>query len=183
MPVRRSHWQRKFQNVVLDHSPLLTYFGLHYLQSTKADKATSDEFLRWLRPSGSPLTETEQERFLSSLPCFEHVLTTPHVLTEAFKIRGGSKLCRYREDLRRVGVSMLLKGGVEEVAVPVMELCAQEDFAALVYRLGLPDAGVIYLAVRQQGLLLTDDKRLYSDYPASDSFQICMLDEYLRADA
>lgn len=165
--------------VVLDTGPLLTYLALHYLDQTRADTARRGAVLRDVR-RGKMFTRTEQERFQVLLNGSERLLTTPHALCEVLKLREYSVLSLDQEEFRRLSLQLLLGGKLEDVSCPLRELCTDDAYRKLICRLGLTDAGLVYLAENERCLLLTDDRKLYSTYTAAAVFEIRLLDEYLR---
>jgi hypothetical protein len=167
--------------VLLDAGPLLTHLALHYLQKTGAEKARRDAVLRDVRPDSEvPFAETEQERLGILLDRFKRLLTTPHVVAEVLKLRGYSMLFRDEMQFRKLSLELLTSERMEEVPCPLREVCADPDCRDLICRLGLSDAGLIYVATREKCLLLTDDRRMFGAYTSGAEFEIRLLDDCLR---
>ena len=166
---------------MLDTGPLLTHLALHYAERIKAGIATRDAILRKIR-SQMPFDESRQEAFKTLCRAAAPVLTTPHVLTEVFRLRKESELYRRQVDFRSVALELLVSGNIEEVHRPAESLYENSHYRDLVSRLRLTDTGFVSLAVEYDCVLLTDDDEMFQAYPSSPGtgFQIRMLDEYLR---
>lgn len=102
------------------------------------------------------------------------VLTTPHVLGETFKLRESSRLAR-EEVFRPFWLDVLDAGKITEVPCPIGELTKDQRFRLLICRLGPTDAGLMFVAVTQRALLLTDDGPLSKDYSAGAGYRSSLL--------
>jgi hypothetical protein len=61
-----------------------------------------------------------------------------------------------------------------------MELRQEEDSRQPIWRYGLADAGLVFVATENKALPLTDDGRLFSTYSENSGHAIELLDNYLR---
>jgi hypothetical protein len=163
-------------SIVVDYGPLLTYLGLLYLDQRGASKATRGLFFGDLRP-GATFSETEQERLRKKMDGFQ-ILTTPHVLVETFNVRMPSRLARELA-FRPFCVEVLGTGRIKEVPCPIREIVQEQRFQQLICRLGLTDAGLVFIASRYGALLLTDDGPLSKDYSAGADYRISLLTDWL----
>jgi hypothetical protein len=165
------------QSIIIDTGPLLTYLALRYLDRHNAQKARRDQVFNELLP-GITFADTEQQHLRRAMS--REVLTTPHVLTEVFKLREPSILKKL-EGFLACGLDILGQGRIIEIPCPTAKLCEDRGFRELICRRGLTDAGLVFVAMQQQSaLLLTDDSRLFGDYPAGAGFEIRLLNDYLQ---
>lgn len=165
------------RSIVIDTGPLLTYLALRYLDRDDAPQARRNQIFDELRRA-KPFADTEQEHLRHAMS--RAVLTTPHVLTEVFRLRESSIL-RKLEGFLPCSLDILDQGSIIEVQCPTAELSKDRDFRELICRRGLTDAGLVFIATRRKALLLTDDVRLSEDYSAGASYEIWTLDDYLQA--
>jgi predicted nucleic acid-binding protein len=136
-----------------------------------------ESVFRDVRKAGATFSVTDQER-LKAILTSRRLLTTAHVMVEVTTLREHSQLARL-SGFRAFSLEFLSKGAISEERCPVTELCAQPEFLELACRLGLTDAGLVFVATRYECLLLTDDSRLFGVYSAGAKFQIRLLDHYL----
>jgi predicted nucleic acid-binding protein len=167
----------KQRPIVVDTGPLLTYLALRYLDDLDASKAERDKIFKDIRRMGI-FTETEQERLRIELR--RPFLTTALVISEVLKLRENSVLRMQAWEFRTHSLKVLTSGNIHEVACPIAEICSQPDLRQLICHFGLTDAGLIFVASRSRALLLTDDRRLFRAYSSVPSYQIRLLDDYLR---
>jgi len=80
-----------------------------------------------------------------------------------------------------MALEALRRAGVKEQPCSLDEICGEPDFEDLLCRYGLTDAGLVYVAHREECVLLTDDRRLFGAYSAGSRFKILGLEDYLRA--
>ena len=97
---------------------------------------------------GWPLTEEEGEKVLEFLGRAPRRLTTPHVLTEIFKLRGHSEL-RKISDFKRSSLDALRKLYIEERHCPLSDLASQSELVDRVCRHGLTDAALLYVSEQE----------------------------------
>jgi hypothetical protein len=164
--------------IVADCGPLLTYLALLYVDKNNAPRAKRERIFSEVR-QGAIFGDAEQSLLKAVM---NQVLTTPHVLAETFKLRKLSMLRKEAEAFRRFSLEILAIGRIKEVPCPIDELTGDDDFRRLVCRLGVTDAGLVYVAAKQRALLLTDDKPLSNDYSAGAGagYQIRLLNDYFQ---
>ena len=158
--------------MLLDTGPLLTALALIYYRDFRQEPVPKD-----IRPNKRPLTEEEGERVLEFLGRAPKRLTTPHVLTEVFKLRDRSELRRHVEHFRRSSLDALKKLNIEERYCPLNELARESDFVDCVCRYGLTDAPLLYVSVQEHCTVLTDDRRLFEF--GGRKVRLMLLDELL----
>ena len=144
--------------LLLDTGPLLTAL-VHFYFRVRKEPERRQATLRDIR-NGRPLTDEEGERVLEFLGRAPRRLTTPHVLTEVFKLRAHSEL-RKISDFRRSSLDALRKLYIEERHCPLIDLASQSELVDCVCRHGLTDAALLYVSEQEHCTLLTDDKRLF----------------------
>lgn len=166
--------------IVIDTNLLLTYLAIRYLEGRDAPKAWTDCVLTEIR--GKAFAEAEQRRFLFKLEG-QRVLTTPHVISEALKLRKTTAFYQEEEEFRRVSLDVLASDAIGEIPCPIMEICQHEDLRQLIWLYGLADAGMIFAASKTGALVLTDDKRFFSYYSEKPGYVIELLDTYLQESA
>jgi predicted nucleic acid-binding protein len=159
--------------LLLDTGPLLTALALIYYRDVKQEPVPND-----IRPNKRPLSEEDGERVLEFLGRAPRRLTTPHVLTEVFKLRDRSELRRRGEDFRGSSLDALKKLNIEERHCPLSELASESNFVDCMCRHGLTDAALLCVSVRENCTVLTDDKRLFEF--AGRKVQLLLLDELLE---
>jgi hypothetical protein len=165
------------RDIVVDSGPLKTYVALCYLDRTNARKAHRDSVFRELRGGGT-FADSQQARLRQALG--KSVITTPHVLVEIFKFREHLSLRQEKEQLRACCLDLISSGKIEEASCPTAELARDESFRQMACRLGIADAGLVFVAANKNALLLTDDRRLFQVCSAGATYEIRLLDEYLR---
>ena len=164
-------------SVLLDTGPLLTYLALRYADSTKAPKAYRDTLFRDIRKHGERFSATTQEHFRKLIEA-RHAMTTPHVILEATKLREYlSKATGFRD----FSLNVLGSGAISETWCSVEELCKEPEYMDLARRFGVADASLLFVSVREECLLLTDEGRLFAARRAGSKFQMRLLDEYLSS--
>jgi hypothetical protein len=166
--------------IVIDTNLLLTYLAIRYLDGRDAPKAWRDQILTEIR--GKAFAEPEQRRFLLKLGR-QRVLPTPHVISEALKLRKTSAFHQEKEAFRTVSLDIVASDVISEIPCPIMEICLHEDFRELICLYGLTDAGLIFAASRTGALVLTDDMRFFSYYSEKPGYVIELLDIYLQEPA
>lgn len=168
-------------SLVLDTGPLFTYLLLHFLNGTGASKARRNALLQEDRSNDSaPFAEIEQDRFRQLLKS-RRVLTTTHVVTEAFRLRGYSLLKQVQTQFRNFGLELFTSGAVEEVSCSLREMCTQSGLEDLICRFGPADASVTYLGIKAMCLVLTDDTEMFQTCQAGAPVEIPLLRGYLDA--
>jgi predicted nucleic acid-binding protein len=163
--------------LVLDTGPLLTALVLFYFRDLRQESERRWAVLKDIRPDGRPLTEEEGESVLEFLGRAPRRFTTPHVLTEVFKLRAHSEL-RKISDFRRSSFDALRKLYIEERHCPLSDLASQPELVDSVCRHGLTDAALLYVSAHVRCTLVTDDKRLFQF--TGRKVQLLVLDELLE---
>jgi len=82
--------------------------------------------------------------------------------------------------MRAFCLDWLSSGKIEEAPCPAAELARDDSFRQLACRHGLADAGLVFVAANKNALRLTDDRRLFQVYAADATYDIRLLDQYLR---
>ena len=171
--------QPKRGPVVLDTGPLLTYLALLYLDSIGAKKAYRDALFWEIRGENRAFGETEQERIGFLMEASRPLLTTAPLVAEVTRLREYSGLAK-AGDFRAFSLDLLAGDTFLETTFSLAELHREPRYMELTRRFGVTDAGLLLLADRNGGLLLTDDKPLFAAHSSESRFDIRLLDEYLR---
>jgi hypothetical protein len=151
---------------------------VRYADSIEASKAYRNRLFQDIR-HGKPFSEDDQER-LGELIEARDALTTPHVILEATKLREYSELAR-TTGFRDFSLKVLSSGAISETWCSLKELCKEPEYMDLARRFGVADASLLFVSVREECLLLTDEGRLFAARRAGSKFQIRLLDEYLSS--
>jgi hypothetical protein len=165
---------RGSDSVLLDTGPLLTLLALEFLRETEAGHSRRVAVLQELR--GKEINRLEEERFTEVFANYQRKLTTPHVLTEVFKLRDWSQLKRHEPHFRKVGIDTIKRAGIREITASLAELASNQDAIRRICLLGLTDAALLYVSGKENWTLLTDDRPLL----AFASGQIQLLDAFLQ---
>ena len=105
-------------------------------------------------------TVIDEELFSEILSQYSRLLTTPHVVAEAFKLREHSALKGDQYRFRRLAMSSFKKANLREVHCPLVDLALSEDSVERVCRVGITDAMLLHVSMKEDCLILTDDTRL-----------------------
>jgi hypothetical protein len=165
--------------LLLDYGPLLTAIVQFYFRD-RAEPERRQAALKDVRPNGRPLAEEQGERVLEFLGHAPRRLTTPHVLTELFKLRAHSEL-RKIKDFKKSSFDALRKLNIEEKHYAFNLLALKSEFVECVCRFGLTDASLVYVSELERCTVLTDDKRLYQF--SGRRVRLLLLDELLASDS
>lgn len=153
-------------------------FKLTYYQNVGAGPARYKSVLADVRGKTPEDVEDFEGRFNQLLRrgrC--QLATSPHVLTEVFKLRKHSQLEVDEPRFRRLALDELKKAAIEEVHCPASDL-SSKDSIDRICRLGLTDATLLHLAMQRDYVILTDDGKFH----AESMGYIRLLDNLLSGD-
>jgi hypothetical protein len=162
--------------ILVDTGPLLTLLTLDYLRETGAAETRRGAVLADIRAERQ-WTVIEEELFSELLSQYSRLLTTPHVVAEAFKLRAHAALKGDQHRFRRLAMSSFKKANLQEVHCPLVDLALNEDSVEWVCNFGATDAMLLHVSMKEACLILTDDTRLLR----AGTGRILVLDRELSA--
>ena len=146
------------RKAVIDTGPLFTALALHYA-------FREEEFGRPAHfDSGLEeplLTKSAQLAFLNLMRSIPEKLTTSHAIAELHHLQQTrlNLSGRALEIFWQTSIGLLRDWNLDERLIQLIEIAAQQELTTLIPDIGLVDTGLLELARRNGGTIITQDER------------------------
>jgi predicted nucleic acid-binding protein len=129
-----------------------------YVRDIGIGQARGAVILRDVR--GRDVHPLEQERLEEVFAGFQRLLTTPHILTEAFRLRKYSELRKDEYRFREVAINVFKRTAIQEITASLGDFTSNQDAILRICQLGLTDAILLHVSAKENCTVLTDDQEL-----------------------